>query len=287
MRLCHSVWTKPIIDSGLGFQSKIESNLWLFSLSIAYAKLLDATIVLHTDSLGAKLFGYLPYDEIYLTLDNLETPSCFWAAGKIHAQSLEPLGSIHLDGDVFLKKKGLLDILNFENYDVLIQNTESNNQIYDPLLVKFKEVLLSHTLPEELNFNSQLAFNCGIIGFNNKLIKEKYVDGYQNLVNVCILDESFMKFLSTNKSFIPDLILEQWWLKCITNYYPCNVKALLPNLSTLQEDAIKIGFTHLLGKKKYDLIDKVKERLLEVNPEIYENTKNKMSNLKDFEITNI
>lgn len=276
MRLCHSVWTKPIIGFNYDFRLKIECNLWLFSLSVAYAKQLNATIVLHTDSLGKRLFGYLPYDEIYLTLDDLNTPTCFWAAGKIHAQSFEPLGSIHLDGDVFLKKRVLLDILNFENYDVLIQNTESNNQIYNPLLDKLREVLSAENLPLELNFNNKLAFNCGIIGFNNKEIKEKYIDGYKNLVNVCAQDEIFMKFLSTNRSFIPDLILEQWWLKCIANYYPCKVKALFPDITTLQEDAIQMGYTHLLGKKKYDLIDKVKERLKEINLEIYKKTESQM-----------
>jgi hypothetical protein len=36
----------------------------------------------------------------------------------------EPLGTIHIDGDVFLKNPELKNILEFSNYDCIVQNIE-------------------------------------------------------------------------------------------------------------------------------------------------------------------
>jgi len=45
----------------------------LFALSVAYVKSFGYTIVLHTDTLGSEVYGQLPYDEVHLTLNQLDS----------------------------------------------------------------------------------------------------------------------------------------------------------------------------------------------------------------------
>lgn len=112
MRLCHSFSTRPLGVEAYNTAAlrRLIGNVWYFALSVAYAKRSGAYIVLHTDSFGKAMLGHLPYDEIHLTLDDMpaDISPRFWAAGKIFAQEAEPIGSLHIDGDVFIKRADLL-----------------------------------------------------------------------------------------------------------------------------------------------------------------------------------
>jgi hypothetical protein len=88
---------------------------------------IDVKKILHTDSLGKELLGFLPYDEIHLTLNvlnDLNIHERVWAAGKIWAQEAEPIGSLHIDGDVFIKTEKLRDLIFNSKKDLVTQNIE-------------------------------------------------------------------------------------------------------------------------------------------------------------------
>ena len=66
---------------------RLIGNIWYYALSVAYAKRSGASIDLYTDTLGSKLLSDIPYDNIYVTLDDLPSDlnPRFWAAGKMYA----------------------------------------------------------------------------------------------------------------------------------------------------------------------------------------------------------
>jgi hypothetical protein len=275
IRLCHSVWTKPMKGFRWNVADQLKQNLWLFALSVAYAKKMGAQIVLHTDQCGKEIYGFLPYDEIYLTLDTLDVHERFWAAGKIYAQEAEPLGSIHIDGDVFLKKRKVYDIISDTKADLIVQMTEGDNtpsclgHTYGDNLNCLLSAL-GKNLPVEFNKFQNTAYNCGLVKFNNPELKKRYINGYKQMVRDASNAPSFVKQLTVDNDICPDLIIEQWWLKSVTDFYNYRVKSVLPEWGAdIQKEANRIGYTHVIGKYKYELISTVKERLLEVAPELY------------------
>ena len=60
-------------------------------------------------------------------------------------------------------------------------------------------------------------FNCGIIGFNNQDLKDLYYNTYWDMVN------QYAK-TGINIPSVPDLIIEQQFLKDITDFYGYKVK---------------------------------------------------------------
>jgi hypothetical protein len=130
MRFFHSYWSKPA-RSRWNIKNQTIANLWLFALSVVYLKLNRRQIVLHTDTPGERLLSCLPYDNIYRSLDALqETHPDFWCAGKMIAYEYEPLGNIHIDGDVLLKSEAALKRLDLTDADCVVQNIESCGDYY-------------------------------------------------------------------------------------------------------------------------------------------------------------
>jgi hypothetical protein len=117
LRLCHSYWTAPSERQRWGIENQIVSNVCLAAVSVAFAKKIGATIALHTDLNGKEFLGWLPYNELHLSLEQHNFHSAFWASGKILAQEREPLGSIHIDLDVFIKRPFKLVLENISVYN--------------------------------------------------------------------------------------------------------------------------------------------------------------------------
>lgn len=275
MRLFHSLWTKPAKDKRWDQSSQLESNIWLYTLSVLYAKSSGATIVLHTDTLGKKLLSHLPYDEIYTTLDNIpeSIPSMMWAYGKFMALQREPLGSIHIDGDVFIKSPKTLAALDMTNYDMVCQNLETarGNGYGEP-----RDLLIaSNIITKDFEYD-QFAYNCGCIGFNSPALKEEYLNFYLQKTQLVAQNPSARRVLHKDKYFIFDLVLEQQSLYILSKKGNYSVKTLLsPNTEWGQviQDAIALHYQHLIGKDKYSFIEQCKFIILATNPDIYYKTK--------------
>lgn len=279
MRICHSIWSKPLIKTSWDNENYIQDNLWMFGLSVAYIKKLGFEIVLHTDKIGKDIFGILPYDEIYLTLENNDSYSRFWASGKILAQEAEPLGSIHIDGDVFLKSEYFKDYLNFKEYDIICQNTETPHTI-EVYATIYNEIIKSiDLLPTYFNGGCLSAINCGLIGFNNQKLKDEYIVGYKYMLKKLSENDNFITQIYKNELLTTDLILEQYWLGMLIDNYKFNKKTIFPDTSIIAERSLEIGYTHLLGYNKHRHINNIKKRLFEVDVEIYNKIQMKICNI--------
>lgn len=271
MNLVHSFWTIPMLAKRWEIDKQVENNLWYSTLSIIYAKCSGAKINLHTDDLGYDLLKHLPYDNIYKTLNEIpkNVPNMMWACGKFFAMEHESLGNIHIDNDVFIKSDKCIKILDFKNYDGIVQNIEYNIDKYKAYNDAFNYLKENNI---RVNYNNINSYCCGIIGFNNKHLKNIYHSNYFNNLEKVI---NINNINPNDKYICLDLVLEQAELYDISNN-KFNIKSLLDwnidNNSTRLADSI--NFQHVMGRAKYFYIDKVKQLVKYYDKQLYELTSN-------------
>lgn len=276
MRIFQSLWTKPAIDQRWGQSGQLEANVWLYALSAVYAKRQGVTLVLYTDTLGQKLLGHLPYDKIYTTLNNIPSniPTMIWAYGKFMALREEPLGSVHIDGDVFLKKPAVIKELSSKDYDLIIQNKEWTHNTYqgvESVMSRFGEI------DYEKYDSYRTAFNCGVVGFTNATLKKTYLDYYFGATDSVSRNKGLVEHMKNDKYFCVDLTLEQHSLAIMAQKYKTKILLKVANEdywgNAIRQRAEELGYQHLIGKEKYEYIDRVKFTLLLLDKEIYFKTK--------------
>ena len=276
MRIFQSFWTKPAIDQRWDQSGQLEANVWLFALSAVYAKRQGVTLVLYTDTLGKKLLGHLPYDRVYTTLDNIPSniPTMIWAYGKFMALREEPLGSIHIDGDVFLKKPEVIREMGTKDYDLIIQNKEWTHNTYESIediMARFGEI------DREKYANYQTAYNCGVVGFTNAQLKKSYLDYYFGATASVAKNRALRAHMEADKYFCVDLTLEQHSLAMLAQKYKTKILLKVDNEDywgqAVRNRAEQLGYQHLIGKEKYEYIDRVKFTLLALDQDVYFKTK--------------
>lgn len=230
-RFVHSFWTKPCENDN----EKLKKHVLYFATSLAWLKKNNFPIVLHTDSKGKEIFKDLPYDEIYTTLDNIpeDINPKFYAYGKFLAMENEDLGSIHIDGDVFIKTKELGDkILNSES-PCLVQHIEKQEAIRNNYrLWDYPKDVLEGLITDS-------AYNCGVVKINDSELKKEYFSRYFEMCKKC------NKIPFPHSYQVPDLLCEQLLLRNVCK----DAETLLPN-GTLAE-AHQIGYLHIPGSKKF------------------------------------
>jgi hypothetical protein len=242
----------------------------MYGLSLAYLKREGATTILHTDSYGRELMGFLPYDEIHTTIDALPkwVDPKFFAAGKFIAQKAEPLGTIHIDGDVFLKRKALIEYLCCsDGKDFVVQHTEyGRNPIYKDTTDVLERFIVDPPYP----YQYMTPVSCGVIGFFNQSLKDEYEQMYFDVLERVHKCDGCIEALRGVKNAIPDLIFEQQFLAELAEErgysYKCALDTTVPHL---QEKAIEVGFQHLITSDKWALLPYVKMYLRAVDPFLY------------------
>ena len=289
IRFVHTYWSRPAQNArwDVDKQKQEVSNILIQTLSVAYLKRLGQKIVLHTDDHGKEMFKHLPYDEVFTTLNEIpsDVPNFIWAYGKFFAMKNEPLGAIHIDGDVFIKKQECLDKITSGDYDILLQNiecepdTRQGVRIYSWSWDRLKNIKFT----DEFDWlHGYFGYNVGVIRIKNQELKDKYFNFYFNNVDYIKSQMNAIEQLNTDTMACPDVILEQQALYELINRDGYNVKLLLSNtkdFSVTQLDARLMGFQHLIGKKKYSLVTRVKKVLSIIDPELYEKTMAHLSNM--------
>ena len=176
MALFQSFWSKPALSKRWKISNQLEANLWITALSCAYARKNNIPLTMHTDDYGKELLKHLPYDSIKLTLNQLpsDTPIGQWAVSKFYAQQEHPLGDIHIDNDVFIKKRSLYDLMTNSHYDCIVQSFElADGGQY----VEAQELVRNiEGIPTSVDL--RYAYNVGVIGFKDKELKQQYIDDY-------------------------------------------------------------------------------------------------------------
>ena len=273
-KFIHSYFSRPYLSKNNRWQQQNEhfTALWLFALSMEYIHQSNHEIVLFTDDYGKTLFDNLGYDKIFPELNQLQKLNFherFWAAGKIIALQNSPIGDVHIDGDVFLKNEKLCRYILNVDCDLIVQNSE----------YAFIEDLHTHywyayTLLEKITPNMQsiinkenLALCCGIVGFKNTELKDKFCTGYfENLRKIHKYDLELLQQCSS-----PDLVFEQLYLYQCAKEMNTKVELLLGEGWDENSDkkAMEKGYCHLITDAKQSELQKVKDKLKQLNPELY------------------
>lgn len=253
MRFVHSFNTRPMAINiyNVDAMKRLLGNVIFYATSLAYLKKLGQEVVMHTDTLGARLLQDLSYDELHLTLDNI--PSTLhprlWAAGKIYALEAEPAGSIHIDGDVFIKRRSLIESMEKADYDVMVQNVE-------PWLAKYADEVHLTEIAENMplmNYGIDItvpgSFNNGVIGIRDAELKNRYIQNYKELSG--LMSGKLRRYLDAN-NVTPDLLIEQQLLYVMSKGY--KVHTLIDDISDCEEPKKK-GYQHVLTLRKFNHLD--------------------------------
>lgn len=286
MRFCHSFWTKPALDERWRVSDQLSKDIWVFALSAHYVKKHGHALVMHTDKLGEQVFGVLPYDELYRTLDDFPGPHVFWAAGKIHAHNYEPLGTIHIDGDVFIKHPSIYELIEAPGCDLIVQSYDwcralpLTVKMLRPYLIRDLRWLFSVTDVTSLN----QAYNCGVVCFRDAGLRQDYVETYAASVRYLSRSKELVERLYTNtfKKMPADLVLEQKMLCSMAERGNYNVRRIIECNGHWIEEADKYEdrYEHLLFMKKYGVLPDIKNKLHDENPELYGRVDTHLEKLK-------
>lgn len=236
-------------------------NAICYTLSCLYAKKNGFKLILHTDERGAKLLDHCPYEKIVVDLKPEDFPlsGTLYAAPKLKTLEKYPLGTIHIDGDVFLKRPSLINELDFSTHDAIVQSVE-RPPLYGWGWAGSASALKNCTYPEWAQRECKAMFNNGILGFNNQELKDEYLRTYWDM---------YEQFKTKGIHFgVPDIIIEQQFLLelCKTRGY--DVKCLIDG-DRPSESANKIGYQHLIGCSKSKEYMQILDKIYELDPKAY------------------
>lgn len=265
-RAVYSLWTKPMNDTYVGFNSE-KALMECFALSLHFSKKWFKEVHLVTDKKGKKLIDKygLKFTNVSTELEEAlaDVDKKNWALGKIYACKIQDKPFIHIDNDVILFKR-LPDT--FLSRDAAFQNTEAHtsHQFYGDMISfdkkNYNDPPIWYTFPS--NEEGQ-SFNCGVIAFNKiELVQEWW--------NEAIKYVEYLKNIGGYRDVKYDLssvMFEQHFVACMCKYHGLNIGMLTdyhePSKSNYDyiddELAEKLGYTHLIAqsKRKKEVEDKV------------------------------
>ena len=267
IKLIHSFSTKPLENKSLYYIDRLHhliSDIWIYTLSAAYARREGFDIELYTDSLGALLLSKAPYTKIHTDLDNIsnEIHPRFWACGKVYALEAAGNNTIHIDGDVFIKDAKLLDI---GKTDFIVQNEESSNYVETGYANQIDKDFASFLQEYGIDTSISTPYNMGVIGIFNPTLRDKYISAYKDLA--IKISSKFQESLNKD-NITPDLFVEQLQFSQLSENYKGTV--------IIHKGAKEVpkGYQHLVTSFKYqdEILNKVKQTLKVFFPEIYKKT---------------
>ena len=286
MRAVWSFWSKPFHQWKGRIWQTPSHHLMAWGLSLRLARRHFAETALVTDTAGKELLVDrlgLSFDHVSCELDCLRHADAgWWALGKLVAYSLQQEPFIHLDTDVFLWKPLPATLL---SAPVIAQCPERHfvaNQWCSPTQIEALFARFGLTLPAEWEwFRATDATwfreeNCGILGGN----RLDFLHYYARMAVDLALNPSNADAWSTvhDKGGF-NMLLEQFLLSaCLgfhrfdpaTQFPGISIRHLFPSWDSAfnQQDAARVGFTHLLGDAKSDprVTQRLERRLAQEDP---------------------
>lgn len=272
MKYIHSLWSRDLDNIDY-----IINNFNNYLLSALLVKKHGHNIELYCDEKSYNFYSLIPYDKINVINYNDDNISNnYWVWGKIKPQLLINEPYVHIDGDVFLFKD-VIDKNKFNNSDLVIQSIENEktvgdgyNRFYlepDNPFVKYKE----HRI--DWDKYSKIAYNCGVIGFNNIDFKNKYCNKVRDLLKSLTNDVNF----SYNHTHgCVHILSEQSLLYYMAMEENMKPMILIPHNENKKNDYVweskipkKIGYCHMWSDTKYNPIvkEKIKNKIINLFPE--------------------
>lgn len=273
MTFVHSFWSKPLLNNKF---EKFEMMLPVILSNYAYSahciKQRGHKIKLYADEKGAEMLDFIPYDSIEI-IPNMDD-NCVHFAAQIKFEALKrmSLDEYLIDGDLFLRKPQVFDILQTTHVDFLysfyepnhfvIKTTQDPKRYFDltQTLLKHKDKFLEgYEIYTE--HDSYHWPNTSLMRFENQDLKDEYIAQYEYHKGI-LKDETF--------AFWPDVIVEQQHMEQLVRRKGYSFRPVLygfPSNATNDYASI-IGYCHL-GGEKVNLKQLTYDWLLKENPELY------------------
>lgn len=272
MKFIHTFWSKPLLNNKFNnLETLLPVTLTQYAYSVDCIHRLEEKIVLFADERGAVLLSHIPYDDVII-IPNLENESMHFAAQlKFYALQHSDLDDVLIDGDLFLLKKEVLDIIKESTADVLCSFVEPSSftaktwKLVDSYSTLVKQMsICSYTHPYELpkNTDDLLWVNTSLLRITDPELREEYIRQYFHHKEM---------LQSINFDFWPDIILEQRFLTLLVMDMGKTLSPLVPGFKVnpnYNDYAVEIGFAHL-GEGKVQAYPRFSKDFMNLNPELY------------------
>ncbi|RZS92503.1 DUF6734 family protein [Aquimarina brevivitae] len=265
-KIIFSLDAYPLVNNRWYMGNKLKETIYMTALSVLYAHLWYKDIELFVDKTAYKFLYMLP---CRVTKMNIEPDKEVWVRAKIHAIERQNVPFVHLDNDVFIKKK-----IDFNFNKVLLERREGGYTIHYKPQLDFFNPLCSH-MPY---WNPDLghSYSCGVLGFNELSLRNKFVNAYYQVERQYLENRTdFTPFKI--KGYEPCIVIEQYNLACLLDHYRVKPNVVLRGYNVNQHatNAKDIGYSHLFGLKKYHhkIEQEIEHRLYRIFPYWYAQVK--------------
>lgn len=276
MKIIQSLWTKP-------YKSKenLEKTKAFYELSSKYLKQAGFEVDLYTDALGAELFNKSKnYKNIYTNLNKIDhiNPE-LWSCAKIFSMLEVNEPSLHIDGDVFIKKPEIFKKIIESDWDVIVQAQEISEHwyyFYDKSIEIFNTIFKFDTdlLANNNNLHNKLkqynyTYNCGLLGFKEFKTFKEYAAVFFKIADFLNKNIDLVKkyeSLKDRRAWVRgakvniNCIIEQVQLVFFVNYYNLYVKEFIPiykwndfKWQYFQNFSEELGYEHFAGAEKFEM----------------------------------
>lgn len=278
MKYIHTIYDTVLI-SGEKFIYNIDNNFALnnfnhYLLSALLVKKHGYEIDLYCDINSYKLYRSIPYNNIHIVDyndDNINPK--FWVWSKIKTQSMINEPFIHIDGDVFLFNDVLKGKLDKDNYLAVVQSLESIDTFdkehfyytYNYDYIKNLKI----TNKYDLNKYNLSGYNCGVVGFNDLNLRDKYVELVKEMLIEITKNVDSYNFEKKYSQLL--ILVEQAMLHYILTENNVTPFEIIPrNLHVRDWNSYSngIGYCHMWTYSKYrdDIKQKIKNKIRTLFP---------------------
>lgn len=243
MVFVHSFQPEPMLQQKFRNLDKgLKITLVDHAYSVECVHKFGHTIELYTDALGAEILKPIPYDKVHIVDNDITKNYHFAASIKFKALQNMPLDQILIDGDIFLEKSIVYNIIEKLSDDVIVSLYEPKGRIFKPETIA--ELIDSCVLVQQPGYELPKAedikgwYNTSLLKFNNDNIKQEYIHQYISHVK-----------LSDSQDFSnviwPDIVFEQVNIEKLLENTKGSLAMINPYYNIDDEYAYKIGFCHL------------------------------------------
>jgi hypothetical protein len=199
----------------------------------------------------------------------------------------EPLDSVHIDTDFWIKSKDILDMV--QSTPIVFSHKEKTKK-YVETIKRVSEALTETGTSHPFTGAEKHSINMGLIKLEDQTLRAAYIHHYWRLMYGLVQNKSYMYNLMTQKQGgtvnSPDLVIEQLLMVKLIEQTGVKPQFLIRSNEIEHTNTKEIGFCHLLAYDKYLKIPEQLKRLKELNRQIYNNVLKKYDDL-GFNLLNI
>lgn len=248
MKFVHSFQASPLLNQKF---NSLEQSLKIILVNYAYSveciHKFGNTIELYTDKLGEEILKVIPYDKIHIVENNITDNYHFAASIKFEALKRMSLSEILIDGDIFLEKNLVFNIIKNLNSDIVVS-------LYEPRELIFKkenviDLFNYYNIPTEDDYPLDTFekidgwYNTSLLKFNNQDTKNEYIRQYISHVKKA-------QTINFKGEAWPDIVYEQYNITNMLKNNNWTISAVQPKYGKDDIYPYKIGFCHLGALKQ-------------------------------------